>query len=178
MNDFPASTPEPTPPAFDPATPAPPVMAVPPPAAAAPPPVTRDECTLGMLAHILQIFSWLIGPGIIFFVRRDSKFVRYHALQVVFFQLLLMILWLASLIAIFAGAFVAVSRRSEAALTHAFAFPVLVVVILWGGGALTWVLNLVLGIVYGLRANNGEWAGYPGIKYLAAKVAGVELDRV
>jgi hypothetical protein len=50
-------------------------------------------------------------------------------------------------------------------------------VILWGGGALSWLLNLVLGIVYGLRANNGEWAGYPGIKYLAAKVAGVELPR-
>ena len=128
-----------------------------------------------MLAHILQIFSWLIGPGIIFFVRRDSKFVRYHALQAVFFQLLLMILWVASLIAIFAGVFLAFSRRGEASFTPAAVFPVLMIVVFWGGGALTWVLNLVLGIVYGLRANNGEWAGYPGIKYLAAKVAGVEL---
>ena len=171
MDDFPATPP---PPGFESAVPPPP-MAESAPAAVAPPPVTRDECTLGMLAHILQIFSWLIGPGIIFFVRRDSKFVRYHALQVVFFQLLLMILWAASLIAIFAGVFLAVSRRGETGFTPAAVFPILMIVVFWGGGALTWDLNLVLGIVYGLRANNGEWAGYPGIKYLAAKVAGVEL---
>jgi hypothetical protein len=57
----------------------------------------------------------------------------------------------------------------------AIAFPILFFVVFWGGGVLAWLLNLGLGIVYGLRANNGEWAGYPGIKYLAAKVAGVEL---
>ena len=55
--------------------------------------------------------------------------------------------------------------------------PILFFLVFWGGGALSWLLNLVLGIVYGLRANNGEWAGYPGIKYLAAKIAGVELPR-
>ena len=176
MDDFPAPTPETPPPGFEPAVPAQTSVVGPIPAATTPPPVTRDECTLGMLAHILQIFSWLIGPGIIFLVRRDSKFVRYHALQVIFFQLLLMMVWAASLIALFAGVLVAVARRGDASFTPAAAFPILMIVVIWGGGALTWVLNLVLGIVYGLRANNGEWAGYPGIKYLAAKVAGVELE--
>lgn len=135
----------------------------------------RDECTLGMLAHILQIFSWLIGPMIIFLVRKDSRFVRYHALQAVFFQLLVMLLWGATMLALFAGFFTAIARHRGAVGPAAVGFPILFFLILWGGGALTWLLNLVLGIVYGLRANNGEWAGYPGIKYLAAKVAGVEL---
>jgi uncharacterized Tic20 family protein len=145
-----------------------------------PPPVllpepTRDERTLGMLAHVLQIVSWLIAPLIIFLVRKDSRFVRYHALQAVFFQLLVMLVWGATFLALFAGFFAALAHHRGAVGPAAIAFPILFFVIFWGGGALTWFLNLVLGIVYGLRANNGEWAGYPGIKYLAAKVAGVEL---
>jgi uncharacterized Tic20 family protein len=136
---------------------------------------TRDERTLAMLAHVLQIFSWLIGPSIIFLVRKDSRFVRYHALQVVFFQLLVMLFWGATMLALFAGFFTALARHKGPVGPAAIAFPILFFVIFWGGGALTWLLNLGLGIVYGLRANNGEWAGYPGIKYLAAKIAGVEL---
>ncbi len=128
-----------------------------------------------MLAHVLQIVSWLIAPLIIFFVRRDSRFVRYHALQAVFFQLLMMFVWAAVLIALCAGFFVALARHQGAISPAAIGFPVLFFLVFWGGGALAWLLNLVLAIVYGLRANHGEWAGYPGIKYLAAKVAGVEL---
>ena len=138
---------------------------------------TRDECTLGMLAHVLQIVSWFIGPAIILVVRRDSRFVRYHALQALFFQLLVVRVWAAAVIALFAGFFVALARHRGTVGPAAIAAPILFFVVFWGGGALSWLLNLVLGVVYGLRANNGEWAGYPGIKYLAAKIAGVELPR-
>ena len=138
---------------------------------------TRDECTLGMLAHVLQIVSWFIAPAIILLVRRDSRFVRYHALQALFFQLLVVFVWAATLIAICAGFFVALARHPGAVGPAVIGAPILFFVVFWGGGALGWLLNLVLGIVYGLLANNGEWAGYPGIKYLAAKVAGVELPR-
>ncbi|MGA2991344.1 MAG: DUF4870 domain-containing protein [Candidatus Korobacteraceae bacterium] len=181
MNDFPTPPPdssssEPAASGSVPSAPAQPGVAGPAPAETSLPPVTRDECTLGMLAHVLQIFSWLLGPGIIFLVRRDSKFVRYHALQALFFQFLVIIVWAASLLTLFAGVFVGIARRGESGFAAAFALPILILIVLWGGGALTWILNLVLGIVYGLRANNGEWAGYPGIKYLAAKVAGVDLE--
>lgn len=136
---------------------------------------TRDERILGMLAHVLQIVSWFIAPLIIFFARRDSRFVRYHALQAVFFQLLAVLVWGAALVAIFAGAFAAAFRHGGEASYGALGFPILFFLVFWVGGALTWLLNFVLAIVYGLRAHNGEWAGYPGLKYLAAKVAGVEL---
>lgn len=175
MEELPTSAPDPAAPGFGPAGPAQPEAAGPTPAETALPPATRDECTLGMLAHILQIFSWFIGPGIIFLVRRDSKFVRYHALQALFFQCLVIIVGVASLLTLLAGAFVGLAHRGATAASAAIALPILFMVVLWGGAALTWILNLVLGIVYGLRANNGEWAGYPGVKYLAAKVAGVEL---
>jgi uncharacterized Tic20 family protein len=130
-----------------------------------------------MLAHVLQIVSWFIGPAIILVVRRDSRFVRYHALQALFFQLLVVMVWAAAVIALFAGFFVALARHRGTVGPAAIAAPILFFVVFWGGGALSWLLNLVLGVVYGLRANNGEWAGYPGIKYLAAKIAGVELPR-
>ncbi len=167
MSDLSSLPPDLTPPSAPDPTPAPVLLPEP----------TRDERTLGMLAHVLQIVSWLIAPIIIFLVRRDSRFVRYHALQAVFFQLLVMLVWAATFLALFAGFLTAIARHRGGVGPAAIAFPILFFVILWGGGALSWLLNLVLGIVYGLRANNGEWAGYPGIKYLAAKVAGVELPR-
>jgi hypothetical protein len=40
-----------------------------------------DERTMAMLAELLQLFSWMIGPLILFLVKRDSAFVRFHALQ-------------------------------------------------------------------------------------------------
>jgi hypothetical protein len=45
--------------------------------------------------------------------------------------------------------------------------------VVWGGGMLIWVLNLVLGIVYGIKAHDGKWDGYPVVKKWAAKAAGV-----
>ncbi len=165
MSDFSTLPPDLTPPNATEPEPAPVLLPEP----------TREERTLGMLAHVLQIFSWLIAPIIIFLVRRDSRFVRYHALQAVFFQLLVMLFWGATLLALLAGFFTAIFRHQGSVGPAMIGFPILFFLIFWGGGALTWLLNLVFGIVYGLRANNGEWAGYPGIKYLAAKIAGVEL---
>ena len=47
---------------------------------------TKDECTMAMLAHLLQVFSGFIGPLIIFIVKKDSKFVKYHSLQCLIWQ--------------------------------------------------------------------------------------------
>jgi hypothetical protein len=174
MSDLSSLPPDLTPP--NSTEPAPPVAAQLPQPAPLPEP-TRDERTLGMLAHVLQIVSWFIAPGIIFLVRRDSRFVRYHAAQALFFQLLMVLVWAAAMLALFAGFLTALARHHGAVSPSVIAFPILFFVVFWGGGALSWLLNIVLGIVYGLRANNGEWAGYPGIKYLAAKVAGIELPR-
>lgn len=138
---------------------------------------THDERILGMLAQFLQIISWFIAPGIILLVRRDSRFVRYHALQALFFHLLVVIVGAAAALALYAGWFSGAARDDLGSAFAAIFFPVILFLVLGIGGALSWLLSLVLGVVYGLRANNGEWAGYPGIKYLAAKVAGVELPR-
>src|SRR5947208_20998 len=41
---------------------------------------TEEEKSLAMLNYILSIFGWL-APLIIWLVKRDSKFVAFHALQ-------------------------------------------------------------------------------------------------
>jgi hypothetical protein len=47
---------------------------------------TSDETTLALLAHVLQIFTWWIGPLAIYLAKRDSKFVSFHAMQALLWQ--------------------------------------------------------------------------------------------
>jgi len=115
MSDLSSLPPELTPPNATESTPAPVPLPEP----------TRDERTLGMLAHVLQIVSWLLAPAIIFLVRKDSRFVRYHALQAVFFQLLVMLAWGATMLALFAGFFTAIARHKGPVGPAAIGFPIL-----------------------------------------------------
>ena len=47
---------------------------------------SKDECTSAMLAHILQVFGNFFAPLVIFIVKRDSYYVRFHALQALLWQ--------------------------------------------------------------------------------------------
>jgi uncharacterized membrane protein len=51
---------------------------------------TSDETTLALLAHVLQIFTWWIGPLAIYLAKRDSKFVSFHAMQALLWQFVMM----------------------------------------------------------------------------------------
>jgi uncharacterized membrane protein len=53
---------------------------------APPVPATEDEKTWGMLANLLGLF-FIIGPVIAWFVKGDSKFVKFHALQMILVNL-------------------------------------------------------------------------------------------
>ena len=125
---------------------------------------TKDECTMAMLAHLLQVFSGFIGPLVIFIVKQDSKFVKYHALQSLIWQAAYVILGVGAMAVFFFMMFTSIAHTPPG-VPHqpgqpppAFVFFVPLVWLFWGGG---WVVNLILGIVYGLKANRGEWAGYP-----------------
>jgi uncharacterized protein len=136
-------------------------------------PVTSEERNLGMLAHVLMIFTGFIGPLIIFFVKRDSKFVRYHSVMALFWQLVVMAFWMVMMVVFFAtmfGTFINMPAQGKNAPPPPQLFLVFGVV--WGGAMLIWVLNIILGVVYGIKAHKGEWGGYPVIKKWAAKVAG------
>jgi len=131
-------------------------------------PPTQDERLLALLAHILQIVSWFIGPLVIFLVKRDSLFVRFHALQALLWQAVLVVGWGIGMVGFMVAIFVTIATQPQnphpnasptAFFLGAFGFWLLMM------GAM--VLNLVLGIVYGIKANNGEWARYPLLGRLA-----------
>src|SRR5579871_2388457 len=62
---------------------------------------TKDECTMAMLAHLLQVFSSFIGPLVIFLVKQDSRFVKYHAIQCLIWQAAYMIIGFAAMAVFF-----------------------------------------------------------------------------
>jgi hypothetical protein len=136
---------------------------------------SRDDCTLALLAHVLQLITWWIGPLIIYLVKRESRFVSFHALQALIYQVLLFVasilmmgLWFAL---IFSGVLLGgASGKASKAAPIAFFIVFGLFGLFWLG---IWVLTLVLGIVYGIKASRGEWAAYPIIGRWARRLAGV-----
>jgi uncharacterized membrane protein len=127
----------------------------------------QDERTLALLAHILQIVAGWLGPLIILLVRRDSRFVTFHALQVLFLQLVRLALMIAVGVCFFFGFVLSVAMSSShvpSPLPSLF-FPTFILA--WFG---PWVAVVVMGIVFGVRANQGEWAEYPVVGALARKI--------
>lgn len=93
----------------------------------------NDEDRLwGMLAHMVNLFAPAIGSIVVYFIYKDkSRFVAYHAMQAFVCNA---ILWAVS------GTFIGI--------TCGFGFPIIFV-------------PYVLAIMWGLKANKGEWTGYP-----------------
>ncbi|HZP24633.1 MAG TPA: DUF4870 domain-containing protein [Terriglobales bacterium] len=129
--------------------------------------VMQDECTLGTLAHLLQLVTAWMGPLIIFLVKRDSLFVKFHALQALILQICLMVVWIAGVV-VFMITMVANMSHSGGATNSAPPLAVFIVFpLFWIVGMSSWLVVLVLAIVYGIKAGRGEWAGYPVIGGLA-----------
>ena len=134
---------------------------------------TQDERSMAMLAHVLMIFTGFIGPLIIWLMRKQSKYVSFHALQALWWQ----ILWTGVVFLLIVGAILLGVLGAMAEQGHGGGGPPPIFVILfplamlvgWGGGLAT----LILGIIYGIKANNGEWAAYPLIGNWVRRRVGV-----
>ncbi len=106
--------------------------------------VTKDERTMAMLAWLLGIFTGFVGPLVLFIVKKEqSKFVAFHAMQALFFELV-----------VFAAIIIIVVPLS--CLT-------------FGLGGLLGFLPLVVNVMWGLKANSGDWAELPVIGGWAKK---------
>jgi uncharacterized protein len=124
---------------------------------------TQDEKTMAMLAHVLQIFTWWIGPLVIFIVKQDSKFVRFHALQALLWQIALIVFWMLGM-----GVWLAVIFSTIFSSAGNPAPNQAPPVALFAGIGLIWVLlmavylsNILFGVLFGVKAGRGEWASYP-----------------
>jgi uncharacterized protein len=128
-----------------------------------------NERTMAVLAHVLQLVGGWIAPLVIFFVKRDSRFVSFHALQV----LLLHIAYTAIVFCFMAlgmvSFFLSVTFHQGANNAPPPAF-FLFFGIVWLVFMGAWILMLVMAIVYGIKAGQGEWAEYPIFGRLARKI--------
>ncbi len=122
---------------------------------------TADERTMSTLAHVLQLVGGFIAPLIILLVKRDSRFVSFHALQALLLQavyFVLVIVLMAGIMAAVLAGVVLHQTPEQRSLPPVF---VILFPIFWLGMMGWWVFVLVVAIVYGIKAGRGEWAEYP-----------------
>ncbi len=119
---------------------------------------------MAVLAHVLQLVGGWIAPLVIFFLRRQSRFVTFHALQVLLFQgvclfltmFVMAVVFISVGLGIFVGGWTLQHGPSDAPPLFLLFFGVF-----WLGFAVFWAIKLLLVIVYGVKAGRGEWAEYP-----------------
>ncbi len=98
---------------------------------------SKDACTMAMLAHLLGIVTGFVGPLIIWLVKKDEdKFVDDQAKEALNFQLTALILYVAC------------------SATSCLIIPLFIM-----AGA--WIAVLILSIMAGMKANEGEVYRYP-----------------
>lgn len=137
-------------------------------------PPTSDERNFAMLAHLLQLFGGFIAPLVIYLVKRDSRFVAFHALQALIWQgiyLVTSMVFVVGWVAIIIGTIAMHPRPGPSngpPIALFFLFPLIWLFFIGG-----WVATLVLSIVYGIKASRGEWARYPIIGRWAQHMVGV-----
>ena len=136
---------------------------------------SQDEKITAMVAYILQIFTWFVGPLVIYFVKRDSRFVAFHALRGLIFQgcmltlsALMVIVWIVFIVwtAVTEGN----SGHTSNAPPLAFFISIGVIGFAWAAG---YVLNLFLSAYYAIQAANGKWSECPVIGKWARRWAGI-----
>jgi uncharacterized protein len=136
-------------------------------------PPTSDERTFAMLAHLLQLFGGFIAPLVIYLVKRDSRFVAFHALQALIWQVTYFVLSMAGVVAWLLLMFGTIALHANSGAPKGpppaifIIFPLIWLFFVGG-----WILTLILSVVYGIKANQGQWAKYPIIGRWAHRLAG------
>ena len=131
---------------------------------------SQDERTMATLAHVLHLVGWWIAPLVIFAVKRQSKFVSFHALQALLLQIVQMVLIGAFMVAWFALIFSTMvmhplPKNAPPPPAIFFLLP-----LAWLAFMGLWALLISVAIVYGIKAGRGEWAEYPLLGKLSRRM--------
>ncbi|MFI7053624.1 DUF4870 domain-containing protein [Streptosporangium canum] len=96
-----------------------------------------DDTTMAMLAHLLGLLTWFVGPLVVYLAKKDdSPYVRDQAAEALNFQLTLMIAYFVSWI---------------------LAFVLIGFVLMF----VVWIGSIILMIVAAVAASRGERYHYP-----------------
>ena len=125
---------------------------------------------MATLAHALQLIGGWIAPLIIFLVKRESRFVSFHALQALLFQIvhlvLVIVMVIGWMITIFSTvAFSSANKNAAPPVAFFIAIPIFWLFIMAVG-----ITTVVIAIMYCIKAGRGEWAEYPVLGRLARKI--------
>jgi uncharacterized membrane protein len=123
---------------------------------------TQDERTMALLVNVLAILSSFLAPLIFYLVKRDSRFVSFYSLQVLIWHEAYAAIFVVGMVIAFIFMFSSIIAHPHEAPNQApplAFFGVFGLVWLWGMGG--FALNLILGIVYAIKASHGEWARFP-----------------
>ncbi len=133
---------------------------------------TKDEQTMAFLAQFLQIFTGFIAPLVIYLMKQESRFVSFHAMQALIWQVIYLVVVIVVIIVFFVGIFTTIATQTQPLPGSQQPPPAVFLLfpLLWLAFMGGWLLNLVIGIVYGIQANRGEWAAYPVIGRWARRI--------
>jgi uncharacterized membrane protein len=131
---------------------------------------TQDERTMALLAQVRQIVAWWIAPLVIFLVKRQSKFVSFHALQALLLQVLQMFVMGMGMVVWFGFFFMMMAHAPAARNAPPPPGLFILMPMMWLGWMGLWIAMVVIAIVYGIKASRGEWAEYPVLGRVALKI--------
>ncbi len=131
---------------------------------------TQDERTFATLSHALQMVGWWIAPLIILLTKKESRFVKFHATQVLLLQAVHLCISITAIVIFMAamfGSIASAAAKSGAPVKEPpvamFVFMPFMWLVMFG----MWVVILVLTIMFSIKAGKGEWAEYPVLGRLA-----------
>ncbi len=135
--------------------------------------LTQDEKAYAGLAHALMMSTWWIGPLVIYLTKKESRFVTFHALQALLWQIVFTVGYFVGLAVWFAVMIATVAMRPQNVPNQPFPIAIFIVMpIFWLFILSAMAITLTLGIMYCLKAMRGEWAAYPVIGRWARKIVG------
>lgn len=119
----------------------------------------KEHRTMAMLIHLLGIFTWFIGPLILWLIKRkESRFIDHHGKEALNLQITLFIGWLI----LFVALFVLVGVMASSQLVGG---AVISGLILYGFMLLLGLFGLVTSIIACVQANGGKWYRHPAIMH-------------
>lgn len=134
---------------------------------------------MAVLAHALQMVGMFIAPLVIFVMKRQSRFVSFHALQALIFQLIYVVVIFVIIVALMTTVVLTVPNLPSSSQTQNSVPPLalfLLVPLIWLGMMGLGVAGLLLAILYSIKAGKGEWAAYPVIGCFARKILKIGPD--
>jgi uncharacterized Tic20 family protein len=137
---------------------------------------SQDERTMAILAHVLQLVGSFIAPLVILLIKRESRFASFHALQALLLQIAYMALMFVFFAIWFGLFFMTMAHHPPAKDAPPPPMFFVMFPLIWLGFMGTWVVMLVVAIVYGIKAGRGEWAAYPLLGALARKILKIGPD--